>query len=193
MQPLPSFDLTVLLFHSLCYEAYQTPEWATIFTIPLEPPDQQHWKAAVGYVELGMYADANSELEKIDPFCRAAPEVLAVRVAIYHGLKKWDLMREVTKRLAEFQPDDVQWTVSYAYATRRAESIEAAKEILLNAESKFPKEAIIKYNLACYFCQTEEIENAKNYLKKALEIDSSWRITALDDSDLQPLWNYLET
>jgi len=161
--------------------------------VPLEPPDQQHWKAAVGYVELGMYADANSELEKIDPFCRAAPEVLAVRVAIYHGLKKWDLMREVTKRLAEFQPDDVQWTVSYAYATRRAESIEAAKEILLNAESKFPKEAIIKYNLACYFCQTEEIENAKNYLKKALEIDSSWRITALDDSDLQPLWNYLET
>src|SRR6266478_695248 len=161
--------------------------------MPLEPPDQQYWQSAVGYVELGMYADANSELEKIDPFCRAAPEVLAVRIEIYRGLKKWDLMREVTKRLAEFQPDDVQWTVSYAYATRRAESIEAAKEILLNAESKFPKEAIIKYNLACYFCQTEEIENAKNYLKKALEIDSSWRITALDDSDLQPLWNYLET
>jgi hypothetical protein len=33
--------------------------------MPLEPPDQQHWQAAVGYVELGMYADANSELEKM--------------------------------------------------------------------------------------------------------------------------------
>jgi tetratricopeptide (TPR) repeat protein len=79
--------------------------------------------------------------------------------------------------------------VSYAYATRRAESIAAAKEILLNAEAKFPKEAIIKYNLACYFCQTEDIETAKNYLKKAFEIDPSWRSSALEDEDLKPLWD----
>jgi len=65
------------------------------------------------------------------------------------GLKKWELMREVSKRLAEFQPDDIQWTISLAYATRRADSIQAAKEILLNAEPKFPKEGIIKHNLAC--------------------------------------------
>jgi predicted Zn-dependent protease len=138
--------------------------------MPLEPPDQQYWQAAVGYVELGIYADANAELEKIDPFCRAAPEVLVVRIAIYHGLQKWELMAEIAKRLADFQPDDVQWTISLAYATRRANSIKAAKQILLNAESKFPNEAIIKYNLACYFCQTAEVESAKNYLKKQLKL-----------------------
>src|SRR4029434_4987183 len=91
--------------------------------MPLEPPDQQHWQAAVGYVELGMFQDANDQLEKIDPFNRAAPEVLAVRLAIYHGLKKWELMREIAKRLADFQPSDIQWITSYAYATRRTESI----------------------------------------------------------------------
>jgi Tfp pilus assembly protein PilF len=85
----------------------------------------------------------------------------------------------------------VQWAVSYAYATRRAESVEAAKEILLDAEPKFPNEAIIKYNLACYCCQTGETKNAKNYLKKAFEIDSTWRIAALDDDDLKPLWDSL--
>jgi lipopolysaccharide biosynthesis regulator YciM len=104
--------------------------------MPLEPPDQQHWQAAVGYVELGMFQDANDQLEKIDPFNRAAPEVLAVRLAIYHGRKKWELMREIAKRLANFQPNDIQWITSYAYATRRAESIRAAKEILLKAEAK---------------------------------------------------------
>jgi len=46
----------------------------------LEPPDRQHWQAAVGFVELGLYEDANEELEKINAFCRAAPEVLAVRI-----------------------------------------------------------------------------------------------------------------
>src|SRR5215510_4101205 len=137
--------------------------------MPLEPPDQQHCQAAVGYVELGMFQDANDQLEKIDPFNRAAPEVLAVRLAIYHGLKKWELMREIAKRLADFQPND----------------------ILLNAETKFPKEAIIKYNLACYFCQMGDTENAKNYLRQAFEIDSSWRLKALDDEDLRPLWDSL--
>ena len=31
---------------------------------------------------LAMFQDANDQLEKIDPFNRAAPEVLAVRLAI---------------------------------------------------------------------------------------------------------------
>lgn len=159
--------------------------------MPLKPPDQQHWQAAVGYVELGMFQDANDQLEKIDPFNRAALEVLEVRLAIYHGLKKWELMREIAKRLADFQPNDIQWITSYAYATRRAESIRAAKEILLNAEPRFPKEAIIKYNLACYCCQMGDIQNAKNYLKKVFEIDLNWRMAALEDEDLKPLWNDL--
>ena len=30
-------------------------------------------------------------------------------------------MQEIAKRLADFQPDDIQWTISLAYATRRAE------------------------------------------------------------------------
>jgi len=159
--------------------------------MPLEAPDYQHWQAAVGYVELGMFQEANDQIENIDPFNRAAPEVLAVRIAVYHGLKKWELMREVAKRLAEFQPNDIQWTISLAYATRRADSIQAAKDVLLKAEPKFPKEAIIRYNLACYCCQLGEIEAAKNYLKKAFEIDLNWRIPALEDEDLKPLWDSL--
>jgi tetratricopeptide (TPR) repeat protein len=159
--------------------------------VPLEQPDRQHYQAAVGYVELGMFLEANSELDKIDPFNRAAPEVLALRIAIYRGLEKWELMREIAKRLAEFQPSNVEWTISLAYATRRAYSIQAAKEVLLNAEPRFPKEPAIKYNLACYFCQTGDIETAKNYLKKAFKVDLNWRMAALEDEDLKPLWDSL--
>jgi len=138
-----------------------------------------------------MFLEADKELDKIDPFNRAAPEVLALRIAIYRGLEKWELMQEIAKRLAEFQPDDIQWTISLAYATRRANSIQAAKEVLLNAEPKFPKEPAIKYNLACYFCQTGNIQNARNYLKKAFELDPHCRMAALEDEDFKPLWNSL--
>jgi hypothetical protein len=34
---------------------------------------------------LGMFLDADTELDKIDPFNRAAPEVLATRLGIYPG------------------------------------------------------------------------------------------------------------
>jgi len=159
--------------------------------VPLEEPDRQHCEAAAGYVELGMLLEANAELEEIDPFNRAAPEVLALRIEIYRGLAKWELMQDLAKRLTDFQPGDVQWTISLAYATRRADSIHAAKKILLNAEPKFPKEATIKYNLACYFCQTGDIKTATDYLRKAFEIDLNLRMAALDDDDLKPLWESL--
>jgi len=100
-------------------------------------------------------------------------------------------MQEIAKRLKEFEPDNVQWRISLAYATRRAYSIDVAMEILLNAEAKFPREAAIPYNLACYYCQGGEMETAKRYLKKAFEIDLDLRTAALEDEDLKPLWDSL--
>ena len=55
-----------------------------------------------------MFQDANDQLEKIDPFNRAAPEVLAVRLSVYRGLKKWELMQQIAKRLKQFEPDNVR-------------------------------------------------------------------------------------
>jgi len=134
-----------------------------------------------------------TKLENIDPFNRAAPEVLGVRLAIYLELKKWELMQQVAKRLKEFQPDNVEWTISLAYASRRAFSIDVAMAILLDAKAKFPREAAIPYNLACYYCQLGEMEKAKRYLKEAFEIDLNWRKAALDDEDLKPFWDSLQT
>src|SRR5205823_11832921 len=125
------------------------PLCITLHLMPLEFPDKEFFNAAVGYTQLGMFLEANEQLENIDPFNRVAPEVLALRVDIYSGLKKWDLMQEIAQRLHECFLRDVQWVISYAYATRRAESIDAAKTILVNALPKFPREASIYYNFAC--------------------------------------------
>jgi hypothetical protein len=57
--------------------------------------DQKHLCAAHGYVELGMFLDANAELEEIDPEVRHVPEVLEVRVGVYQGLQQWELMQTV--------------------------------------------------------------------------------------------------
>lgn len=74
-----------------------------------------------------MPLEADAELEEIDSEVRHVPEVLAVRLAIYSSLKKWNLLQVVAKKLALFDPQNAQWWISWAYATRRADCIEAAR------------------------------------------------------------------
>jgi hypothetical protein len=157
--------------------------------MPLEPDNQHHVTAAQGYLELGMPLEADAELDSVNPDVRHLPEVLAVRIVIYSALKKWELMQTVAKRMALYDPEEPQWTVSWAYATRRADSIEAARMILINAVERLPNTAIFHYNLACYECQLGDLEAAKARLKRASELEQGFRRIALDDEDLRPLWD----
>ena len=99
----------------------------------LELPDKDFFQAATGYAELGMFEDANGQLEQIHPSNQTIPAIIALRVAIYNGLEKWELMREGARRLHEVAPDNVRWVICHAYAARRAESITAAKNILIHS------------------------------------------------------------
>ena len=138
-----------------------------------------------------MHLDANEELEKIDPFCRRLPEVLAVRLAVYQAAKSWELAQVVAKQLAVDDRENPEWPISLAYATRRVMSIEAAKMILLAAAAKHPEEPIIHYNLGCYENQVGNLSAAKAHLKRAFELQSKCREMALDDPDLEPLWAWM--
>jgi len=64
--------------------------------------------------------------------------------------------------------------------------------ILNNIREAFRSQGFeIDVNLACYFYQIGDIQNAKNYLKKAFELDPNCRMTPLEDEDLKPLWESL--
>ena len=158
----------------------------------LEFPDKEFFIAAVGYSELGLFLEANEQVEKINPLDRITPAVLALRIDIYRGLEKWESMQAASEVLHELEPHELQFVISYTYATRRAESIIAAKNILISSLAKFPHEAIIYYNLACYDCQLGQIASAKQYLKQAFRIDPNWISQALEDEDLKPLWDSLQ-
>ena len=88
-------------------------------------------------------------------------------------------------------PENAQWSISLAYATRRAQSIEAARRILLEAVERHPGEPILHYNLACYECQLGDIEVTKARLAHAFKLEPKCRLMALDAEDLAPLWDTL--
>ena len=146
--------------------------------MPLENPHHQDLQSAHGYIALGMFAEANAELEEIDPFCRHLPEVLAVRVIIYRELKKWDLMVVVAQKLAEWNPSEPGNFIDWAYATRRAESIHQAHAILARGAELHQDDGLIQFNLACYEAQMGDLDQAKANLSPATKLMPSlarWR------------------
>jgi tetratricopeptide (TPR) repeat protein len=156
--------------------------------ISLSLNDLRHLVATEGYIELGMYQDADAELERIDPFCRDLPQVLALKLCIYGGLQNWELMQTVAQKMAQHDPCNVQWAIFWSLATRQVHSIEAARAILLRALEKNPNEPSIHYNLSCYESRLHHFKQARRHLARAIQLDGRFRLIALDEHDLEPLW-----
>lgn len=161
--------------------------------MPFSLDDQKHLSAAQGYLELGMLADSEAELGGIAPHLRERLEVLAIRLGILHETKHWPALQAVAEKLVGLDPSEPQWAISWAYATRRAASLDSARSILIQALERHPSEALIHFNLACYECQLGDIPSAKQFIQTALQLSPSMSRMALEDEDLAPIRVYLES
>ncbi|WAC19032.1 hypothetical protein OVA24_17535 [Luteolibacter sp. SL250] len=149
---------------------------------------EKRLEAGLGYLQLGMFEEANEEIEQLLPEEKTSPGVLRLRAAIYSETKSWLLLREVAGFLVDSLPGDPQHWIWLAHATRRTTDIPAAETILLRALELHRGEAMIHFNLACSAAQTGKIEEAKERLRDAIRLVPETRLLALDYPDLEPLW-----
>ena len=66
--------------------------------------------------------------------------------------------------------------------------MDAARLILVNAVDRQPNVAIFHYNLACYNCLLGLLDEAKARLRRTFELEPRYKLTALEDEDLEGLW-----
>jgi hypothetical protein len=160
--------------------------------IPLEPPDTHYLLGAVGWLELGNLAEARAELDRVSPGRKMHPDVLEVRWLISAEEKRWEEGLQIARTLLHAEPERASGWLHQAYALRRVPDggIQKAWDALLPAVDKFPNEPTIPYNLSCYACQLGHLDDARLWLKRALDSGGKDRIKnmALRDSDLEPLW-----
>jgi Flp pilus assembly protein TadD len=135
--------------------------------------------------------DAAQVLEEIAPEDKNRTEVLGMRVQLYMAAKKWDMASAVARHLVKAEPENEAWWINLAYSVRRSEGVEKAEAILLRAQAIHPKIAMIAFNLACYASVTGRMEEAKERLRRATDLDKDIRGLALDDEDLKPLWDWI--
>jgi Flp pilus assembly protein TadD len=138
-----------------------------------------------------MLEDAALALEEIAPEDKHRNEVLGARVILYMATKKWDMAVAVASHLVKIEPKNEAWWISLAHSIRRSEGVEKAEAVLLRARAIHPKVAMIAFNLACYASVTGRMEEAKEQLRRAIDLDKDMRKLALEDEDLKPLWDWI--
>jgi hypothetical protein len=75
-------------------------------------------EAAQGYAMLGLYMQSNRELERMSADTRHWPEVLAVKLAIFGGLRLWDMVEIAALQLKD-SANGNPWWLSMAARARR--------------------------------------------------------------------------
>jgi len=163
---------------------------------PLGPPDAHFLSAAIGWIELGVLQEAKVDLERIAPALRRHPDVLEVCWMLHAQEKDWQEGLAAARALIEVAPHRSSGWLHRAYALRRVHGggLRAAWDALQPVSEKFPKESTIPYNLACYACQLDRLDEARQWLQRALKIAGKRKIKpmALNDEDLEPLWEEIK-
>jgi tetratricopeptide (TPR) repeat protein len=160
-------------------------------TIPGSTANSSHARrllAAEGYIDLGMFSEASVELHALDPGCFALEETLLLQLCVYAGLHKWKEAHDLATALAKQDPANPQWAIWSASAACRLQSVEVAKGILLRALDTHPDNANIHYNLSCYETRLHDFHKAQRHLARAIQLDPRFKLVAMDDADLEPLW-----
>lgn len=148
----------------------------------------KHFARAQGWLLLDNHAAAGRALRLIPPAFRRHPEVEPFRAQLHLSAGQWRQAEPLLRRLRQKNPDDPQYWVSLAFAVRRAKSIGAAEQILLEARQRFPEEAVICFNLACYAAQLGRLGEVQPLLREAIRLDPHYKAPAKTDPDLAPYW-----
>jgi len=145
---------------------------------------------ALGYIGLGMFAEAELELEALDPADQELPEVASVRVDLHLAARQWRAAIAVASNLAWRHPECESSWIGWAYALRELNQVEEARVVLLSAEVHHGKvSAVLHYNLACYDALLGSLESARQRLARACKLDARFKEAARDDPDLKALRN----
>jgi len=142
---------------------------------------------AEGYLELGLVEYALRALQR--------------RGALVHGNGKacfllGDTLREMGRyedallpleRSADLVPDDIHVCLALGWCYKRTGQLAKAIDALERAVRVDPGEAILHYNLACYWSLARNRTLALRFLSRALDLDSNYRDLIPDEPDFNPL------
>lgn len=149
---------------------------------------EKHLAYAVGYLTLGLHAEARSELTGLPPEFLATQPALQLRLEIAMVGNAWAEVIELAPELVAADNTTERPWIAWAYALRELQRVPEAQELLLAGRQLIADPGtIVDYNLACYACLLGELDDARILLASVCGRDPAWREIALTDPDLAAL------
>ena len=139
---------------------------------------------ARGYLDLTMYNEAWSELEKLPPDKRDRPEVREFRIAVRLDEGKTEEALALCGILCSLHPENHAGFIQGAYCLHALGRTEDAIELLQAGPETLRDEPVYFYNLACYEVALGKPQAALTWLRLSVEMDRHYRERALADPDL---------
>lgn len=148
---------------------------------------QKLLSAAEGYLLLGLFPQALASLDEIPEGDGETTPVDLLRGEALRSLERHSEALEAYNRAFAVNPQDVSLLLSMAWCYKRTSQLPRAITALEQARRIDPGQAIIPYNLACYWTLAGNREEALSCLRRALTQDATLRKLIPDESDFDSL------
>jgi len=144
-------------------------------------------KQAEGYLELGMPRQALEVLARYGEDDLLPDHVLYLKGMCLRELGQFREALGPLLRAAQGSPDNTHIWLALGWCHKRTGRIDLAIEALEEALVVEPDDALVHYNLACYWSLAHNKHQALAYLSRAFDLKEHYRALVAAESDFDPI------
>ncbi len=148
---------------------------------------QQLVLQAEGYLELGMAEHALAVLSRCGDQEMLPDHALYLKGQSLRELGRFGEALEPLWQAAQGNPDNISIWLALGWCYKRTGKLDRAIESLEEALSVEPNDALVHYNLACYWSLARNKRQALSYLARAFDLQEEYRTLVADESDFDPI------
>lgn len=126
-------------------------------------------------------------LDRVPEDAGARAHALCLRGQAFRVMERWNEALEPLKAAADLDPASLRTWLALAWCYKRIGRLDLAIESLESALAADPNQAIVHYNLACYWSLARNVPMAVAYLARAFDIDGAYRDLVGRESDFDPI------
>lgn len=110
----------------------------------------------------------------------------------YRVMEKYAEAAEALEKSRELDPENIHTLLALGWCYKRMDKIDSAIQALEAALAACPDEAIIHYNLSCYWSLARNVPLALVYLSQSFDLDPDYRDMVANEADFDPLRSHPE-
>jgi tetratricopeptide (TPR) repeat protein len=142
---------------------------------------------AEGYLELDMPQQALDLLSRLGGEDGSDTRTLYLRGEALRSMERYRDALVPLSRVAEDEPENVHAWLALGWCHKRTGRLDLAIDALESAVAVDPEDALIRYNLACYWSLAGGKRQTLSYLEQALALDPNYRRLVDHEPDFDPL------